>query len=108
MTGQILKIDGKEYTIKYTINILCEMTKAGIDVMNLDSIVFNMINLRSFFYYGLKSADKKITENKAGDIMDAYIQEGHEFNDIMEIIMSALAESLGSKEQDNEGDSEKN
>lgn len=110
MTGKTINANGKEYTIKYTINVLCDMAKAGIDVMNFDTINFNMINMRNFFYYGLKSTDKKMTENKAGDIMDAYIQEGHEFNDIMEIILTALAESLGSKDTEDEAetDTEKN
>lgn len=98
MTSKILNINGKEYELKFTINIMCAMEGAGIDVMNLDTIYFNMPTIRKFFYYALKATNAKMTENKAGELMDHYIREGHDINDILDVIMEALAESLGSTE----------
>lgn len=98
MTGKTLNINGKEYTLKFTINTMCAMEGAGIDVMNLDAIYFNMPIIRKFFYYALKSTNVKMTENKAGELMDQYIGEGHDISDILDVIMETLAESLGSKE----------
>ena len=98
MTGKTLNINGKEYTLKFTINTMCAMEGAGIDVMNLDAIYFNMPIIRKSFYYALKSTNVKMTENKAGELMDQYIGEGHDISDILDVIMETLAESLGSKE----------
>lgn len=98
MTGTIIRIGKQEHELKYTINTLCDMTKAGIDVMNLESIVFDIPTIRDFVYFGLKGADKKITQNKAGTLMDDFIEDGNELGDLLELIMEALAASLGSKE----------
>ena len=106
MTGKTLNINGKEYTLKFTINTMCAMDGAGIDVMNLDSIHFNMPTIRKFFCYALKSTNAKITDNKAGELMDQYIEEGHDINDILDVIMEALAESLGSKEDEADEDAD--
>lgn len=99
MTGTIIRIGKEEYELKYTINTLCDMTRAGIDVMNLESIIFDLPTIRDFVYFGLKGANKKITQNKAGALMDDYIQEDHELGDILELVMEALAAALGSKEE---------
>jgi len=107
MTGKILKIGNEEYVLKFTTNTMCIMANDGIDVMDLDSVNFNMPTIRKFFYYALKAERKKITENKAGDLMDKFIEEGHEINDVLEVIMEVLAQSLGALDDaDNKDDAE--
>ena len=102
----LLEINGKEYEIKFTINMLCQMTEQGIDVMNISSMRINMLTVRDLFYFGLKGADKKITKNQAGDLMDMFIEEGHTFDELIEIVMEALGKSLGHKEEKDEEDEE--
>ena len=106
MTGTIIRIGKEEYELKYTINTLCDMTKAGIYVMNLELITFDLPTIRDFVYFGLKGGDKKITQNKAGTLMDQYIQDDHELGDILELVMEALAASLGSRENKDEAEAE--
>lgn len=101
MTGKIIVINGKEYKIKFTINTLCDMAKSGLNIMNLSEKDFDIVMIRTLFYYGLKSTDKKITENKAGDLMDEYLQDGHDFGELTTEIMTAFTESLGTKNRDN-------
>lgn len=103
MTGRIITIGDKEYEIKFTINTLCDMTKAGINIMKLNEKDFDIVMIRSLFYFGLKGSDKKITESKAGDLMDEYIhQEGNDFGKLTQEVMAAFADSLGTKAKDKE------
>lgn len=107
MTERIITIDNKEYEIKFTINTLCDMTKTGINIMKLNEEDFDIVMIRSLFYFGLKSSDKKMTESKAGDLMDEYIhQEGNDFGKLTQEVMAAFADSLGTKAKDKESEDE--
>lgn len=100
----MLEIREKEYELKYPVNTLCLMAEDGIDVLNMTNFVVNMITIRDLFYYGLKHENKKITKAQAGDLMDAYLEEGNKMNDLIEAVMAALAKSLGNKVDDNNND----
>ena len=54
--------------------------------------------------YGLKHENKKITQAQAGDLMDAYCEEGGDINELSAEIMTCLARALGG--QVDEGDEE--
>ena len=102
----LLKDQNLEF--KFTINTLCTMAEQGIDVMNLSNIKINMPVVRELVMYGLKHQDKKITQNKAGNLMDEYLEEGGTFDNLVTEIMAALEKSLGggkteSEEQEEEG-----
>jgi hypothetical protein len=93
----IIEINNKEYELRFNINTLCEMSEQGFDVMDLTNVKINMRTVRDLFYYALKGGNKKITKNQAGELMDQYIEDGHNFDDLIEIVMDALGRSLGSK-----------
>ena len=96
----MIEINGKEYEIKFTINVLCEMSEQGFDVMNMSNVRINMVTVRDLFYYGLKGGSKKITKNQVGEIMDDFIAEGHTFDELIELVMEALGKSLGTKKKE--------
>ncbi len=100
----MLEIREKEYELKYPVNTLCLMAEDGIDVLNMTNFVVNMITIRDLFYYGLKHENKKITKAQAGELMDAYLEEGNKMNELIEAVMAALAKSLGNKADDNNND----
>ena len=106
----MIEINNKEYELKYPVNTLCMMAEDGIDVMNMETIVINVATLRDLFYYGLKHENKKITKNQAGDLMDAYLDEGHLMGDLIRVVIESLAKSLGRKDNakpvDDEGEAE--
>ena len=102
----MLEIKGKEYELKFTINMLCEMSEQGFDVMRIGETNINIRTVRDLFYYALKGADKKITKAKAGDLMDEFIEEGHTFDELIDLVMGALSKSLGTKQDDGETVSE--
>ena len=94
---KVIEVNGKEYEIKFTINTLVRMEEDGIDVMHMENLMNNMnfALIRKLFYYGLiNSAGKSLTMNKAGDMMDEYL-ENHNYRDLMTALLSELARSLG-------------
>ena len=103
----MIQIRDKEYELKFTINMLSEMSEQGFDVMNIGAMNINIRTVRYLFYYALKGADKKITKNKAGDLMDAFIEEGHTFDELIDLVMEALGKSLGNKPVEDEEDNNK-
>ncbi len=93
-------INNKEYEIKFTMNTLCIMTEQGMDLSKIgDNPMGNLTFTRDLFYYGLKHADKKITKNQAGDLMDEAIEGGSSLNEIYLEVMMALGKSLGFAEE---------
>lgn len=102
----MLEIREKEYELKYPVNTLCLMAEDGIDVMNLKDFVINIITIRDLFYYGLKHENKKITKAQAGELMDAFLEEGHMMNELIEAVMGALAKSLGRNDNENNNNEE--
>ena len=95
----MLRINGRDYELKYGINTLCNMCDAGIDVMHLSEIVINVKTVRDLFMYGLKHENKKITQAQAGDLMDGYLEE-HQFDELVTEVMGAIAQSLGASEDE--------
>ena len=96
----MIEINDREYELKFPVNTLCMMAEDGIDVLNMETIVINVATLRDLFYYGLKHENKKITKNQAGELMDAYLDDGHVIGDLIRITIEALAKSLGRKKED--------
>lgn len=93
----MLRINEKDYELKFDINVMCKMAGAGLDVMGngLERIVESLPNLRKAFYYGLLHDNKKITEIQAGTLMAKYFQEGHQISDLMEEVIKELKLGLG-------------
>lgn len=94
----MLRINGRDYELRYGINTLCNMCDAGIDVMHMDQMVINVKTIRELFMYGLRHDVKKITQNQAGELIDDYFDEGGDFNSLVEEVMNSLTKSLGSDE----------
>ena len=102
----MLTINGKDYELRYPMNTLCAMCDAGIDVMHLSELRINIKVVRELFMYGLKHENKKITQAQAGDLMDAYFEDGGDYNEIVTEIMTKLNKSLGGSEEPVEEDGE--
>ena len=102
----MLRINGKDYELKYTINTLCQMCDSGIDVMDLANLKINIKTVRELFMFGLKHENKKITQAQAGELMDAFFEDGGDYNEIVTEIMTKLNKSLGVSEEPVEEDGE--
>ena len=97
----MLRINGRDYELRYPINTLCNMCDNGIDVMHMDQIVINVKTIRELFMYGLRHENKKMTQNQAGELIDNFIDEGGDFNVLIEEVLNALGKSLGGGDSDN-------
>ena len=102
----MLTINGKDYELRYPMNTLCSMCDAGIDVMHLAELKVNIKVVRELFMYGLKHENKKITQAQAGNLMDAYCEEGGTIDELAAEIMACLAKALGGKPKDDEDNTE--
>lgn len=102
----MLRIDGKDYELKYPINVLCSMCDVGIDVMNLAELKIDIRTVRELFMFGLKHENKKITQNQAGELMDAFFEDGGDFDKLVEEVMNCLNKSLGGKPIEEEKEEE--
>ena len=94
---KVIELGNKEYEIKYTINTLVRMESDGLDVMRMEQLINNIsfTLVRKLFYYGLmNSVGKSLTENKAGDMMDEYLEK-HDYRELMTVLLSELARALG-------------
>jgi hypothetical protein len=94
---KVVEVGNKEYEVKYTINTLVRMESDGIDVMHIENLInnINFTLVRKLFYYGLmNSVGKSMTENKAGDMMDEYLEK-HDYKELMTMLLSELAKALG-------------
>ncbi len=97
----MLRINGRDYELRYPINTLCTMCDAGLDVVNMDKMVINVKTIRELFMYGLRHENKKMTQNQAGELIDNFIDEGGDFNVLIEEVLNALGKSLGGGDSDN-------
>ena len=94
---KVIEFNGKEYEIKYTINTLVRMESDGVNVMHMEELINNIsfTLVRKLFYYGLmNSVGKSLTENKAGDMMDEYLEK-HDYRELMTVLLGELARALG-------------
>lgn len=99
-----IEIGNKEYELRFNINSLIDLADEGVNVLNFDSVDMSLKTIRTMFKYAIKHGDnKKITDNRAGELMTEYMQEGHSFNELSEKIIEALAIAMGgNKEEVNE------
>lgn len=105
MRAEIITIEGKDYMLRFDINTLCLMESKGIDPMELmgDMEHKSISKMRQLFYYGLLKFHKKgMTEEKAGDLMAAFVEDENENNTyelLFKKILKALFYGMGVKEK---------
>jgi hypothetical protein len=105
---KVIEFSGKEYEVKFTINTLVRMESDGLNVMHMEELINNIsfTLVRKLFYYGLmNSVGKSLTENKAGDMMDEYLEK-HDYRELMTVLLSELARALGHDIDANQGEAE--
>jgi len=82
--------DGKQYELRFTINALCEFeNKYNIGIAEAMTDSKSFYYLRGLLWAGLL-ANHKATVEQAGEIIDAYLGDGHEFGDLIKMLMEAL------------------
>ena len=101
---KVLKINKKDYVLKFTTRALMNLNAKGITLASLseDMEKLNLISLYEAFHEGLKFANKDITLDQAYELIDLYYEEGGEVEAFFMMILEEYANSmcLGNKFKD--------
>ena len=94
---KVLKINKKDYVLKFTTKALMNLNAKGITLTSLsqDMEQLNLISLYEAFHEGLKFANKDITLDQAYELIDLYYEEGGEVEAFFMMILEEYAKSMG-------------
>jgi hypothetical protein len=94
---KVLKINKKDYVLKFTTKALMSLNAKGITLTSLsqDMEQLNLISLYEAFHEGLKFANKDITLDQAYELIDLYYEEGGEVEAFFMMILEEYANSMG-------------
>ena len=94
---KVIKINKKDYVLKFTTKALMNLNAKGITLTSLsqDMEQLNLISLYEAFYEGLKFANKDITLDQAYELIDMYYEEGGEVEAFFMMILEEYANSMG-------------
>ena len=94
---KVLKINKKDYVLKFTTKALMNLNAKRITLTSLsqDMEKLNLISLYEAFCEGLKFANKDITLDEAYELIDAYYEEGGEVENFFTMILEEYAGSMG-------------
>ena len=94
---KVLKINKKDYVLKFTTKALMNLNAKGITLASLseDMEKLNLISLYEAFCEGLKFANKDITLDEAYELIDLYYEEGGEVESFFVMILEEYAKSMG-------------
>ena len=94
---KVIKINKKDYVLKFTTKALMNLNTKGITLTSLSSDMenLNLISLYEAFHEGLKFANKDITLDQAYELIDAYYEEGGEVEGFFMMILEEYSKSMG-------------
>ena len=94
---KVLKINKKDYVLKFTTKALMNLNAKGITLTSLSQDVekLNLISLYEAFHEGLKFANKDITLDQTYELIDTYYEEGGEVENFFMMILEEYAGSMG-------------
>lgn len=93
ISGVAVKLD-RPRELRYGVNALVLLEeKLGKQLAEILSQGMGVGMLRMVFWAGLVWDDKELDEDGAGVLMDLYMDEGHEFQEVTDLITKALMKS---------------
>ena len=93
---KVIKINKKDYVLKFTTKSLMNLNAKGITLASLSSDMenLNLISLYEAFHEGLKFANKDITLDETYELIDLYYEEGGEVETFFMMILEEYAKSM--------------
>ena len=94
---KVIKINKKDYVLKFTTKALMNLNSKGITLtsLSLDMEKLNLVSLYEAFHEGLKFANKDITLDEACELVDVYYEEGGEMEAFFVMVLEEYAKSMG-------------
>lgn len=94
---KILKANGKDYALKFGAGAIAELNDLGVTLLGLSKDLEDMKvkNLYVTFFYGLKTMQHDMTQEKAYHVIDSLFEEGMELEEFFKIVLEEYATSMG-------------
>ena len=94
---KVLKINKKDYVLKFTTKAIMNLNAKGITLTSLASDMekLNLISLYEAFCEGLKFANKDITLDETYEIIDSYYEEAGEVEEFFTIVLEEYSKAMG-------------
>ena len=94
---KVIKINKKDYVLKFTTKALMNLNSKGITLTSLSSDMekLNLVSLYEAFHEGLKFANKDITLDEACELVYVYYEEGGEMEAFFVMVLEEYAKSMG-------------
>jgi len=91
MNMRTLKVGEKEYRLKYTTNIMCQLEKmTGCGINKMSDAVGDFSTTRYLLWAGLQKFNHEITVESTGNLIDEYIENGGTTEELSKQMMDAL------------------
>ena len=96
---KVIKINKKDYVLKFTTKALMNLNAKGITLTSLSSDMenLNLMSLYEAFCEGLRFANKDITLDETYELIDMYYEEGGEVEAFFMMILEDKSMGLGMK-----------
>ena len=93
----VLKINKKDYVLKFTTKAIMNLNAKGITLTSLASDMenLNLISLYEAIHEGLKFANKDITLDQTYEIIDSYYEEAGEVEEFYTIVLEEYSKAMG-------------
>lgn len=90
-----LNVKGKEYKLRYTFNSLADIEQqAGKSITRLfEAEDLGMNTIRLLLWGGLRHNDKGVTLDRVGMIIDSFLDEKRDLEELMDVINDAISKS---------------
>jgi hypothetical protein len=95
---KLIKINDKDYVIKFTAKVVAELNELeGITLTGLSKDLEEMKVTRLYkaFFYSLKSMQHDITMDDAYKLIDALYEEGMELEEFFKMVLMEYSQAMG-------------
>ena len=94
---RVLKINKKDYVLKFTTKAIMNLNAKGITLTSLASDIekLNLISLYEAFHESLKFANKDIALDETYEIIDSYYEEAGEVEEFFTIVLEEYSKAMG-------------
>ena len=99
---KMIKIGNRQLVMKFTTRVINMMNLEGITIKSISEDLkdnFDTSKLNKAFYYSLISMQKDITEEDAYDLLEMWLEEGKDGEELQVEIIGELMNAMGFKKQ---------
>ena len=99
---KMIKINNRQLVMKFPTRVINMMNLEGITIKSISESLkdnFDTSKLNKAFYYSLISMQKDITEDEAYDLLDMWVEEGKDGEEIQQEVIGELMTAMGFKKQ---------